>query len=99
MLLHHITKKRDAEKIEAGGLTDGTGSYMLTREGSGLWFVDNVRDFDAPPQFDTVLTLSIPERVAAEYEWDDEVKPYREFLIPAIVVVLYLPGESIRSCG
>ncbi len=46
---------------------------MLTREGSGLWFVDSVRDFDVPRKFDTMLKLSIPENVAVEYEWDDKV--------------------------
>jgi hypothetical protein len=49
---------------------------MLTREGSGLWFVDSVRDFDVPRKFDTMLKPSIPENVAVEYEWDDKVRLY-----------------------
>ena len=97
MLLYHLTTKRNAEKIEAGGLIDGTGSYMLTREGSGLWYLDSVREFDARPEVDTVLTFSIPAGVAVQYEWEDEVKPYREFLIPASVVVQFLPPESVTN--
>ena len=36
-----------------------------------------------------------PDEVLAEYEWVEDGKPYREFLIPAEIVNRYGPPELV----
>jgi hypothetical protein len=40
---------------------------------------------------DTLLTLEIPDEVLADFEWLEDGKPYREFLVPAALVNAHGP--------
>ena len=48
---------------------------------------------DAASDGDTLLSIDIPDNVIADYEWIEEEKPYREFLIPAEIVNRYGPPK------
>jgi len=81
MKLHHYTYH--ANEILEEGFKD---TFMTPRAWRGEWF----SDLPMPPTEgilgDNWLFLEIPENVVAEYEWIEEGKPYREWLIPAEVV-------------
>jgi hypothetical protein len=83
MILYHRTTAANAEQILRDGFRDGVGTYMLTREHSGVWLSDVPLDIDEGAEGDTLLRVELPEQVIADFEWIEEGKPYREWLIPA----------------
>jgi hypothetical protein len=52
-----------------------------------VWFSDVPLDENEGADDDTLLLLKIPKSIIAEYEWIEEGKPYREFLVPASLPV------------
>ncbi len=80
MLLYHRTHNADA--ILAEGFKDGAGYYMTDRLWSGVWLSDRPLDVNEGPKCYTLLAVEIPEETILPYEWVDEGKPYREFLVP-----------------
>jgi hypothetical protein len=91
MLVFHTTPA--AEAILTEGFRDGRGTYMTGRMFTGVWFGDRPMDCNEGAKGDTVLVLDIPEGVLRKYEWCEEGKPYREFLVPARVVNRYGPPK------
>lgn len=90
MKLFHRTYK--AQAILAEGFKDATGTYGTGIEFTGVWFSANEPlDPNEGAWGDTVLVVEIPEDQIIEYEWVEEGKPYREFLIPAETVNRYGP--------
>jgi hypothetical protein len=89
MLLYHTTYNADA--ILAEGFKDGTGYYMTDRPWSGVWLSDRPLDANEGAKGDTVLVIEMPEDEVLSYEWVEEGKPYREFLVPADLVNRYRP--------
>src|SRR5436305_11586284 len=87
MKLFHRTYH--AKAILAGGFKDGRGTYMTGIEHTGVWLSDVPLDINEGARGDTVLVLDMPEEVVAEYEWVEEGKPYREFLVPARLLNRY----------
>ncbi len=84
MLLYHRTNAGAA--ILADGFRDGTGSYMTDRTFSGVWLSDQPLDEDEGASGSTLLSIDVPEATVVEFEWIEEGKGYREFLVPAAVV-------------
>ncbi len=89
MILYHRTTARRAAAILRKGFRDGKGRYLTNRLWTGVW-LSNV-PLDAIEGADGVtllsINLAIPARELREkYEWIEEGKPYREFLIPAAIV-------------
>ncbi len=86
MLVYHVTAKVSADAIEAEGFVDGEGTYLTQHVRRGVWLSDDVLDISEGAWGDTVLELEIPENIVAQYEWIEEDKGFREFLVPADVV-------------
>ena len=93
MLLYHRTYQ--AEAILAKGSKDGTGYYMTDRVWSGVWLSDRPLDANEGAHGDTLLAVEMPEAEALPYEWQEEGKPYREFLVPADIVNRYRPFKVV----
>ena len=89
MDLYHLTTSEAATSILREGFRDSTGNYLTTKEFSGVWLCDSA---DAVYQMGrgggTLLKVSlrILEADLAEYEWVEENKGYREWLVPADLI-------------
>ena len=83
MILYHRTTAANAEQILRDGFRDATGTFMSTREHSGVWLSDVPLDINEGADGDTLLQVELPEQVIADFEWIEKGKPYREWLIPA----------------
>ena len=91
MKVFHRTNSNAATKIDRGGYADAEGGYLTSKRWRGVW----VSDADlAEPRHDVLYAVEAPETVIEPYEWIEEGKPYREFLVPADVLNQY-PRERI----
>ncbi len=86
MILYHVTTAVIAEQILQHGFRDGIGRYLTDQEWSGVWVSNAPLDINEGAEGDTVLRIELPEKVIADYEWVEEGKPYREWLIPARLI-------------
>jgi len=92
LILYHRTNPEAAEAILREGFRDATGQYLTDQHWSGVWLSDVPLDVNVNLQGDVLLkvNLGIPSHeLRQKYEWQEEGKPYREFLIPAEVVNSY----------
>ena len=64
---------------------------MTDRLWSGVWLSDRPLDANEGAHGDVLLAVEIPVDDVLFYEWVEEGKPYREFLVPAELVNRYLP--------
>jgi hypothetical protein len=89
MILYHRTYQERAAAILRDGFHDSTGRYLTDEDHTGVWFSD--RPDCGMPTGDVLLEIfmSLPEAELAGYEWIEEGKGYREWLIPATVVNKY----------
>jgi hypothetical protein len=87
MILYHKTTAANAEQILRDGFRDGVGTYMTLREHRGVWLSNVPLDIDEGAEGDILLQVGeLPEQAIAEYEWIEDGKPYREWLIPARLI-------------
>ncbi|HUZ86926.1 MAG TPA: hypothetical protein VNF26_08235 [Candidatus Baltobacterales bacterium] len=72
MKLYHRTTRVAAEAILAGGFKDGTGTYMTTREWTGVWLSARPLDFadGIPNDWVAILEIKLPARVVRAYEFE-----------------------------
>jgi hypothetical protein len=106
MILYHRTSRENAESIAKDGFRDATGTYFTNQEFSGVWVSDLPLDQNEGAWGDVLLeiTLNVPESAIADYEWVEEGKPYREWLVPAALIneratLKRVSGHSaIRAC-
>ena len=90
MRFFHSTSNANAEAILKEGFRDGTGHYLTDQEWTGVWVSTEPFDaYDADAK--TLFTIEIPEDVISEFEWVEEGKPIREWLIPATLLNSYGP--------
>jgi hypothetical protein len=62
---------------------------MTTEEHSGVWLADVPLDSNEGADGDTLLEVTFDDLAPlADYEWVEEGKPYREWLVPAALVNL-----------
>jgi hypothetical protein len=94
MKLFHRTW--EGERILREGFRDGRGKYLTGETHQGVWFSGFPLNDDARPG-DTLLEIEMPENVAVGYEWLEEGKNYREFLIPAALANSYGPPRQVPS--
>lgn len=90
MRCYHRTDDSDA--ILRDGFRDGVGRYMTDTEFTGVWLSDRPLDANEGAVGDVVLSIEIPEEVVVPFEWVEEFKSYREFLVPAAIVNRYGPA-------
>lgn len=93
MRLFHVTRHTNARGVLAQRFRDGHGTYLTDREWSGVWLSDQPLldggPFDGDPASGwTVLEvmLDLSDAELARYEWVEDGKPYREWLVPAAVL-------------
>jgi hypothetical protein len=89
MILYHVTSSESATAIKRDGFRDTGG--MTESEHRGLWLSDRPPDANEGAGADTVIAVDLPLSMAAldQYEWKEEGKGYREWLIPAAVINKY----------
>lgn len=86
LILFHRTTQEAARAILSEGFRDATGSYLTANEYTGVWLSDQQLDENEGAIGDTVLRVVIPNGDLSDYEWIEEYKPYREFLVPAALI-------------
>jgi len=86
-----------ANTILKEGFKDGSGSYGTGLVFSGVWFSNYPLDINEGAKGDTLLSVDIPEFKVLQYEWQEEGKTYREFLIPASLVNDYAVSTIQRD--
>jgi hypothetical protein len=86
--LWHRTRADNAAAILRDGFRDGTGTYLTDRKFTGVWLSDQVLDANEGAICDTVLriTLDCTDGEIREFEWIEEGKRFREFLVPAAFI-------------
>ena len=91
--LYHTTDAPD--QIMAEGFRDGEGQYLTTNVYRGVWLADVPLDSNEGAKGEHALVLEIPEPVVVPFEWVEERKTYREFLVPAETVNRYPVVERL----
>jgi hypothetical protein len=86
MRLYHRTDH--AQAIRDGGFVDGEGYYLTAHVHCGVWVSDQPLDGNEGA-FGDVLEIEVPEEVAVPFEWVEDGKGYREFLMPASILNTY----------
>jgi len=86
LTIYHCTTEIAAQHILADGFRDNTGRYLTDRVWTGVWVSDRPLDNNEGASGETLLQIEIAEEVLTPYEWVEEGKPYREWLIPAEVL-------------
>lgn len=88
MILYHRTNRESARQIEAHGFRDKSGYYLTETIHSGVWLSDVPLDANDGVGGDVLLevTVELASSEIAEYEWVEEGRSFREFLIPAAIL-------------
>ena len=89
MRVFHTTTDEAADAIEREGFREGVGSYLTVNECRGVWLGNMPMDSNEGASGDVLFVLDIPAEVLEPFEWIEEGKPYREFLVPAETVNEY----------
>ncbi len=90
MRFFHITSNANAEAILKEGFRDAPGYCLTDQQHTGVWVSDEPFDgYDADAK--TLFTIEIPEDAISEFEWVEEGKSIREWLIPAALLNSYGP--------
>ena len=88
MEFYHRTSAQAAKRILRSGFKDSTGTYMTRTEHTGVWLSSVPLDANEGAAGDVLLRVSIETSDAemAAYEWVEDGKPYREWLVPAALI-------------
>lgn len=90
MQLFHCTSTRAASAIQADGFRDTEGSYGLATLTLRGVFVSDVpldsNDFGGDDDVLLAIELDLTDDESADYELVEDMKPYREWCIPAAVL-------------
>lgn len=86
MKVYHRTTDTSAAAILQSGFIDHEDSFGTTRQHRGVWVSDQPLDSNEGATGDTLLAIEIGESLIAPFEWIEEGKPYREWLVPAALV-------------
>jgi hypothetical protein len=86
--LYHRTSRERAEQIIKDGFRDGIGYYLTAELHKGVWFSDRPLDSNEGADGDALLVIDVEmtDDELWDFEWIEEGKPYREWLIPAEVI-------------
>jgi len=86
MLYYHRTTRERARSILKKGFKDGSGKFLTDRTWKGVWVSERPLDSSEGAEGDVLLEIRIPESEVTRFEWVEEGKPYREFLVPARIL-------------
>lgn len=96
MTVYHVTGADAAGSIEAHGFRDSHGTYLTDSEHIGAWVSDSPLTVQSGIEDPVVFEIDVPMEVIAEFEWIEEGKGYREWLVPAVVLNSY-PRRRVDS--
>ena len=83
-----------AEIILKEGFEDDPGFYHEGKLHRGVWlFAEPIAEGPEEPATARIVVVTIPDEVAARYEWLEEKVSQRKFLIPARVLNRYLAAQ------
>lgn len=99
LTLYHRTTREAANNILTDGFRDATGYYLILQECTGVWLSNVPLDANEGTKGDVLLQvrLPLPESAIAQYEWIEEVKPYREWLVPAAFINPIMMVEEVQD--
>jgi hypothetical protein len=106
MRLFHRTSAENAALIMSNGFRDASGDYGTSDESgkpilwTGVWLSDVPLDSNEGLDGDTMLEVifdDVAESILDDFEWVEEGKPYREWLVPAAALKLITPQVRIVS--
>jgi hypothetical protein len=82
---YHTTTESAAVAILRDGFRDAEGGFLTGLQWKGVWMSDAPLDPNEGVKGITVLVIQTDLSLGAfaSYEWVEEGKPYREWLIPA----------------
>lgn len=89
MILYHVTSLPDALAIKQNGFEDRGGHYLTSSVHRGVWLSDRpIDENDGATCSDATLVIELNVAAAelSAYEWSEEGKSYREWLVPAEVI-------------
>jgi hypothetical protein len=98
MIFYHASRPEVAQAILSGGFREGSGTYLTRSRHVGVWFSDYALGVNEGATGNAVVWIDAPEHEFAEYEWTEQGKPYREFLVPAAVANRYGPARQVIEC-
>ncbi len=85
-MYYHRTTQENAWSILKNGFRDCVGKFLTDRIWKGVWVSNRPLDSNEGAEGDALLEIRIPESEVTPFEWAEEEKPYREFLVPARVL-------------
>ena len=94
MRLFHIANNTNAEAILKDGFHDIMGYHHAGQEWTGVWVSSEPLDWSQRQylnEANTLFAIEIPEDIISEFEWAEEGKLIREWLIPAELLNSYGP--------
>jgi hypothetical protein len=87
VVLFHVCTEVVADAILDSGFVDGKGRYGTNEIHRGVWLSDRPLDDNEGASGNIVLQVSFPPKInLADYEWVEEGKGYREWLVPADII-------------
>lgn len=87
MRMFHVTTLERAKAILRKGFLNNRESYLTRNTYSGVWLSDKPLSVNEGTKGSTVLAVDFAVRPRLEqYEWIEEGKSYREWLVPAALV-------------
>lgn len=99
MKVYHCTSVTAAAAIERDGFQDRTGHYLTEAEHSGVWVSDGpLSENEGVDDPSVVFEIDLDELAVQDFEWIEEGKPYREWLIPA-AMLNPAPRRRVEECG
>jgi hypothetical protein len=86
IVLYHSTTHENAANILCEGFRDRTDHYMTENLHTGVWLSDTPLDENEGACSEALLCVELDAMVVTPYEWVEDGKGYREFLVPATIV-------------
>lgn len=93
MKVWHRTSSADA--ILEHGFRDAEGSYGTGADHEGVWVANVALGPNEGAIGDTHLVLDVPDSRLIEFEWVEDGKPHREFLVRADLPNDYGPPATV----
>jgi hypothetical protein len=89
IVLWHRTTEGAQMRILRSGFRDGKGPYLTAEHHRGVWLSNVPLSVGEGTPDGPLLRVAVAisaAKLVREYEWIEEDKPYREFLLPAAVL-------------
>jgi hypothetical protein len=95
----HRTTAANARTILAKDFKDGMGTHLTNRVWRGVWLSNVPLDSNEGANGDTLLKVTLTPTHAdlARYEWIEDGKPYRDWLVPAKLINSRMPLRIIED--